>query len=126
LEHLKAAYDNKAFILSHCWIELKDSKKWEHSFTIWRELEEKKKGKGNDNGNASTNGVINLDDKGECLGNPTSDGLATVGRTCWPLGHKAFKADIAHHTGSLAFQETFHELMVKKEEATTERERGGT
>jgi hypothetical protein len=32
LEHFKAAYDNKAFTLSHCWSILKDSKKWEDSF----------------------------------------------------------------------------------------------
>jgi hypothetical protein len=32
--HFKAAYDNKAFILSHCWIELKDSKNWEDSFSF--------------------------------------------------------------------------------------------
>jgi hypothetical protein len=26
LEHFKTAYDNKAFILSHCWTVVKDSK----------------------------------------------------------------------------------------------------
>jgi hypothetical protein len=29
VEHFKAAYDNKAFTLSHCWMVIKDSKKWE-------------------------------------------------------------------------------------------------
>jgi hypothetical protein len=36
LDHLKATYDNKAFSLSHCWIVIKDSKKWEDSFVILR------------------------------------------------------------------------------------------
>jgi hypothetical protein len=39
-----------------------------------------------------------------------------------PPSHKATKANITRHTGSLAFQETFKELMTKKEEATAERE----
>jgi hypothetical protein len=38
------------------------------------------------------------------------------------LGHKATKADIAWQASSLAFQETFKELMTKKEEATAKRE----
>jgi hypothetical protein len=115
LEHFKAAYDNKAFTLSHCWIVIKDSKKWEDSFVVWQELEEKKKEKGNDY--VSTDGVINLDDKGECLGNPKGEGLASVGWARWPAGHMATKYNISHQAGSLAFQETFKELMVKKKEA---------
>jgi hypothetical protein len=75
LEHFKAAYDNKTFTLSHFWILIKDSKKWEDSFTLWEEIEAKKKG----NGNASTSGFIKLDDKGVCLGNPAGDGLAFAG-----------------------------------------------
>jgi hypothetical protein len=39
-----------------------------------------------------------------------------------PPGHKATKADIARQVGSLAFKETFKELMTKKEEATAESE----
>jgi hypothetical protein len=39
-----------------------------------------------------------------------------------PPGHKGTKADIALQADSLAFQETFKELMTKKEEATAERE----
>jgi hypothetical protein len=46
LKYFKAAYDNKAFTLSHCWTIEKDSKKWEDSFALWQELE-KKKGEGN-------------------------------------------------------------------------------
>jgi hypothetical protein len=119
LEHFKAAYDNKAFTLSHCWIVVKDSKKWEDSFAIWQELE-KKKGKGNRN--ASTGDVIDLDAQEPCLGNPEGEGLAAPSWKRRPPGHKATKADIAWQAGSLAFQETFKELMVKKEEATAERE----
>jgi hypothetical protein len=61
LEHFKAAYDNKAFTLSHCWSILKDSKKWEDSFALWLELENKK-GRGNDN--SSTGDVIDIDGEG--------------------------------------------------------------
>jgi hypothetical protein len=61
LEHFKVAHDNKAFTLSYCWILSKDSKKWKDSFVLWQELEAKKKGNGN--GNASKDGVINLYEK---------------------------------------------------------------
>jgi hypothetical protein len=67
LERFKAAYDNKAFKLSHCWSVVKDSKKWEDSFALWQELE-KKKGKANDN--ASTGDVIDVDAHEPCLGKP--------------------------------------------------------
>jgi hypothetical protein len=66
LEHFKAAYDNKAVTLSHCWTVVKDSKKWEDSFALWQELK-KKKGEGNDN--ALIGDVIDLDGQGPCLGN---------------------------------------------------------
>jgi hypothetical protein len=72
LEHLKAANDNKAFTLSHCWIVIKDSKKWEDSFALWQELK-KKKGKGNNN--ASMDGVIDLDVQEPCLGNLAGESL---------------------------------------------------
>jgi hypothetical protein len=91
-------------------------------FALWQELEEKKK-KGKGNGNVSTDGVINLGDKGECLRNPTCQGLASLGHAHWPPGHKASKAYIARQVGSLAFQETFKELMVKKEEAIAKKQR---
>jgi hypothetical protein len=65
LEHFKVAYDNNAFTLSHCWSILKDSKKWEDSFALWLELENKK-GKGN----ASTGNVIDVDCEG-----PSTSGL---------------------------------------------------
>jgi hypothetical protein len=118
LEHFKAACDNKAFTLSHCWSVLKDSKKWEDSFALWQELKNKK-GRG---GNASTGDVIDIDAQGPCIGNPEGTGLAAGARKRRPPGHKATKADIAQQAGSLAFQETFKELMTKKEEATAERE----
>jgi hypothetical protein len=114
LEHFKAAYDNKAFTLSHCWSILKDSKKCEDSFALWLELENKK-GKGNNN--ASTGDVIDVDGEG-----PAASGLPGAVEHRWPPGHKGTKADIARQAGSLAFQETFKELMTKKEEATAERE----
>jgi hypothetical protein len=114
LEHFKAAYDNKAFALSHYWSILKDSKKWEDSFTLWLELENKK-GKGNDN--ASIVDVIDIDGEG-----PAASGLLGAVRQRRPPSHKGTKADIAWQAGSLAFQETFKELMTKKEEATAERE----
>jgi hypothetical protein len=123
LEHFKVAYDNKAFTLSHCWIVIKDSKKWEYNFALWQELE-KKKGKGNGNSNASMDGVIDLDVQESCLGNPAGEGLASAVRKRRPPGHKAMKADIARQAGSLVFQETLKELMAKKEEATAEREEG--
>jgi hypothetical protein len=65
--------------------------------------------------------IINLGEKGECLGNPTGQGLASVGHAHRPPGHKASKAYIAHQVGSLAFQETFKELMVNKEEDIAEK-----
>jgi hypothetical protein len=114
LEHLKVAYDNKAFTLSHYWSILKDSKKWEDSFTLWLELENKK-GKGNDN--ASIVDVIDIDGEG-----PATSGLLGAVQQCRPPSHKGTKADIGRQAGSLAFQETFKELMTKKEEATAERE----
>jgi hypothetical protein len=73
---------------------MKDPKKWDNSFALWQELE-KKKGKCNGNGNASTNGVINLDVQEPCLGNPAGEDLASAGRARQPPGHKATKADIA-------------------------------
>jgi hypothetical protein len=88
LEHFKAAYDNKAFTLSHCWSILKDSKKWEDSFALWLELENTK---GRGRGNASTGDVIDIDGEG-----PTGSGLPAGGvRQRRPPGHKATKADIA-------------------------------
>jgi hypothetical protein len=114
LEHFKAAYDNKAFRLSHCWSILKDSKKMGSGFAIWLELENKK-GKGN--GNASKGDVIDVDGEG-----PAGSGLPGGVRQRRPPCHKATKSDIARQDGSLAFQETFKELMTKKEDATAERE----
>jgi hypothetical protein len=114
LEHFKAAYDNKAFTLSHCWYILKDCKKWEDSFSLWQELDNKK-GRGNEN--ASTGDVINVDAQG-----PAGSGLPGGVQQHRPPGHKASKADIVRQAGSLAFQETFKELMTRKEEVTTERE----
>jgi hypothetical protein len=61
LEHFKEAYHNKAFTLSHCLLILKDSKKWEDSFALWLELENKKV-KGNNN--ASMGDVIKVDGEG--------------------------------------------------------------
>jgi hypothetical protein len=89
-------------------------KKREDSFVLWLELENKK-GKGNDN--ASTGNVIDVDGEG-----PVASGLPGVVRQRRSPGHKATKADITQQAGSLAFQETFKELMTKKEEATAERE----
>jgi hypothetical protein len=100
LEHFNAAYNNKAFTLSHCWFIHKDSKKWEDSFALWQELKNKK-GRGNDN--ASTGDVIDVDAQGPCIGNPEGTGLAAGARMRQPLGHKATKADIARQAGSLAF-----------------------
>jgi hypothetical protein len=77
MEHFKVAYDNKAFTLSHCWIVVKDSKKWEDNFALWQDLE-KKKGKGN--GNASTGDAIDLDAQKPCLGNPEGQGLSVIGK----------------------------------------------
>jgi hypothetical protein len=97
---------------------IKNSKKWEDSFALWQELEKKK---GKSNGNASIDGVIDLDVQEPCLGNPTGEDLASAGRKRWSPGHKATKADIARHANSLAFQKTFKELMVKTEEAIAEK-----
>jgi hypothetical protein len=119
LEHFKVAYDSKAFTLSHCWSIVKDSKKWENCFALWQELK-KKKGKGNNN--ASTANVIDVDAQELCVGNPQGEGLTAAGRKCRPPGHKASKADIAQQAVSLAFQETFKDLMTKKEESNAERE----
>jgi hypothetical protein len=119
LEHFKKTYDNKAFTLSDCWSVLKDSKKLEDSFAHWQELENKK---GRTNGNTSTGDVIDVDTQGPCVGNPEGTGRAADARKRRPPGHKATKADIAQQAGSLAFQETFKELMTKKVEATAERE----
>ncbi|KAK1602620.1 hypothetical protein QYE76_007974 [Lolium multiflorum] len=55
LEHFKSSYDNKGFTLSHCWMLLKDTKKWETSYAILRKLE-RAKNKGN--GNSSTDEAI--------------------------------------------------------------------
>jgi hypothetical protein len=60
--------------------------------------------------------VIDVDREG-----PAASGLSGAVRLRWPPGHKGTKADIAQQ-GSLAFQETFKELMTKKEEDTAERE----
>jgi hypothetical protein len=67
------------------------------------------------NGEAFMHDMINVDDNG----NPAHDDLASTHR---PPGHKASKADIARQAGSLAFQETFRDIMVKKKEAISKRE----
>jgi hypothetical protein len=61
--------------------------------------------------------VIDVDGEG-----PAGSGLPGTARQRRPPGHKATKADIARQAGSLAFKETFKELMTNKEEATAERE----
>jgi hypothetical protein len=68
---------------------------------------------GRGNGNASTGDVIDVNGKG-----PAGSSLPGITRQRRPLGHKATKADIAQQAGSMPFQETFKELMTKKEEAT--------
>jgi hypothetical protein len=77
---------------------------------------------GRANGNASTGDVIDVDAQGPCIGNPQDTGLAAIARKRRPLGHKATKADIARQADSMAFQETFKELITKNKEATAERE----
>jgi hypothetical protein len=66
-------------------------------------------------------GAIDLDVQEPCLGNLAGKGLASAGRKRQPLGYKFTKADIARQAGSLVFQETLKELMVKKQEAIVER-----
>jgi hypothetical protein len=87
LEHFKATYENKAFTLSHCWYILKDSKKWEDSFALWQELDNKK---GRGNCNASKGDVIDVDAQG-LAGSSLPGGV----RQRRPPFHKATKADIA-------------------------------
>jgi hypothetical protein len=87
LEHFKTAYDNKAFTLSHCWYILKFSKKWEDSFALWQELDNKK---GRGNNNASTGDAIDVDAQG-----PAGLGLPSGVRQRRTPGHKDTKADIA-------------------------------
>jgi hypothetical protein len=94
-------------------------KKWEDSFALWKELENKK---GRATGNASTGDAIDVDAQGPCIGNPEGTGLAAGARKRRPPGHKANKANIAWQAGSTEFQETCKELMTKKEESTAERE----
>jgi hypothetical protein len=77
---------------------------------------------GRANGNASTGDVIDVDAQGPCIGNPQDTGLAAIARKRRPLGQKATKADIARQVDSMAFQETFKELITKNKEATAERE----
>lgn len=98
---------------------LRTAKKWELNYVLWKELNDEKKGNGKSN--ASTCGVIDLDDdNGECVDNTGGDG--TAARACRPGGHKAKKVDIARQARSLAFQETLRKILKKKEEAITERE----
>jgi hypothetical protein len=79
-----------------------------------KKIEEVKK-KGNDN--ASTDDSINLDDDGQCLGDPTTNKLGGSGCARRPVGHKATKADINRQDSPLEFQDTLRELIVEKEEA---------
>jgi hypothetical protein len=53
---------------------------------------------------------------------PEDEGLVAAGWKRRPLGHKDTKADITRQADSLAFQETFKELMIRKEEVIAERE----
>jgi hypothetical protein len=67
-------------------------KKWEDSFALWKELENKK---GRAKGNASMGDAIDVDAQGPCIGNPEGTDLAAGARKRRPPGHKANKADIA-------------------------------
>jgi hypothetical protein len=99
---------------------LKDTKKWETSYALWRKLENMKKGNVKDN--SSTDGIIDLKYDGQSLGARSTDDAVGDGRAKRPVGHKAAKTDMHRQASSLAFQDTLRELMVKKEEAITERE----
>ena len=119
MEHYKSTYDNKGFTMSHCWMLLKDTKKWETSYALWKKLEmAKKKG----NGNSSTDGTIDLEYDGQSLGTDATEEAGGGGRAKWPAGHKATKIEMHRQASSMAFQETLRELMVKKEEAISKRE----
>src|SRR3954465_13340588 len=103
MEHFKTVNDNKAFSLGHCWTLLKDTKKWETSYALWRETNNKKRGKAS----ASTGDVVDLDDNNdEDFITSASDG--TVGHARRPGGHKA---DLARQAGSLALQETLNKIL---------------
>ncbi|KAK1680162.1 hypothetical protein QYE76_041010 [Lolium multiflorum] len=121
LEHFKSTYDNKGFTPSHCWMLLKDAKKWETSYVLWRKRENVIK-KGNVNGNSSMNGTIDLKYDGQGLGARSTDEEGGGGHAKRPVGHKVTKTDMHHQTSSLAFQDTLRDLMVNKEEIITERE----
>jgi hypothetical protein len=117
LEYFKSTYGNKSFTLSHCWIFLKDTKKWETSYTLWKKLKDGKKG----NSNLSTDGTIDLKYDGQCFGKPSTDEAGGGGHAKRPVGNKATKINMNPQASSLAFQDTLRELMVKKEETIAER-----
>jgi hypothetical protein len=95
---------------------LKDTKKWETSYVLWKKLEATKK-KGN--GNSSTDNTIDLEYDGKSLGADATEDRD--GRAKRPVGHKATKTKMHRQASTMAFQETLREFMVKKEEAITER-----
>jgi hypothetical protein len=100
---------------------LKDTKKWETSYTLSRKLEDvNKKG----NGNSSIDGTIDLKYDGQNLGVPSTEEAGGGGRAKRPVGHKATKTDMHRQASSLAFQDTLRELMIKKEEAIPRGKRG--
>jgi hypothetical protein len=86
--------------MSHCWLLLKDTKKWETSYTLWKKLDMAKK---KDNGNSSTDDTIDLEYDGQSLGADATEEACGGGRAKRPADHKATMTDMHHQASSLAF-----------------------
>ena len=109
MEYFKEQYENKAFTLVHCWMEIKECQKWKTSYALY------KKCFGHGNGNDST--VIDLEEGGPSTGDPSNGG-----RTPRPRGHKSSKLDLKCDASSTALHETLESLMDEKEEANAKRD----
>jgi hypothetical protein len=91
--------EKHAFILSHCWLKLKDYEKWKASFILWFK-----------------DGKRTADDNEQET--PGEDGAYVK---C-PKGHKASKTDLRREASALALGNTLKSVFTDKEEASAKRD----
>jgi hypothetical protein len=84
------------FTLIHCWLKLKDYKKWMARFKLWYK-DEKRTTEDNDDEETP--------DKGEAYKDR-------------PRGHKESKTDLHHGASSIALGNTLKSVFADKEEAS--------
>ena len=98
------------WMLTHCWMLIKDCKKWEVSYALY--LKTLKASKKNGNGKEPSS-AIDVD---------ATPGPTNGGRVDRPRGHKAAKGYLKRDAQALLFQASLKEMMTEKEKEFAERE----